>query len=66
MKKILAMLLAVTMILTATVAYAASFPDMEEERWDWARSTVEELAEIGIVKGYSDGTYKPDNSVTNQ
>lgn len=33
---------------------------------DWARETVDTLAEQGIIKGYSDGTYQPNNSVTNQ
>ncbi len=65
MKKILAMMLALVMVLAVTVQ-AATFPDLEEARWDWARETVEELAGIGIVKGYSDGTYKPENSVTKE
>lgn len=42
------------------------FSDMAGANWDWARETVDTLAEQGIIKGYSDGTYQPNNSVTNQ
>ena len=66
MKKTLAMVLALVMMCTVTFVSAASFPDLKEARWDWARDTVEALTELGIVKGYSDGTYKPENSVTNE
>ena len=65
MKKVLLAMLAMLMAF-AVVAQAASFPDMEDARWDWARETVEELVGEGIIKGYSDGTYKPENSVTNE
>ncbi len=65
MKKILAMVLALVMVCAATVS-AAAFPDMQDTRWDWARETVEKLVNTGIIKGYSDGTYKPENNVTNE
>lgn len=31
---------------------------------DWNRSAINHLQEEGIVKGYSDGEFKPENSVT--
>lgn len=65
MKKVLAVMLA-ALTAFSVVAQAASFPDMEDARWDWARETVEELVGKGIIKGYNDGTYKPENSVTNE
>ncbi|MBE7026816.1 MAG: S-layer homology domain-containing protein [Ruminococcaceae bacterium] len=67
MKKLIALSLACIMMLTmCTGVFAASFSDLVDARWDWARDTVLELAEKGIVKGYSDGTYQPANSITNQ
>lgn len=67
MKKAVALFTALTLMLTCCVfASAAGFSDLSGSNWDWARDTVNELAEQGIVKGYSDGTYQPNNSVTRQ
>lgn len=67
MKKIIATITAAVLVLTmCTTALASSFADLNDARWDWARDTIVELAQKGIVKGYSDGTYQPVNSVTNQ
>ena len=67
MKKTVALVTACVLMLTCCMfAGAASFSDMEGANWDWARDTVNELADKGIIKGYSDGTYQPNNSVTNQ
>ena len=67
MKKTLALFMACAIMLTSCIAVgAASFSDMAGANWDWARDTVNELADQGIIKGYSDGTYQPNNSVTNQ
>lgn len=67
MKKTLALFMACAMMLSCAIAAgAASFSDMAGANWDWARDTVYELADQGIIRGYSDGTYQPNNSVTNQ
>lgn len=67
MKKLIALITACALMLTmCTGVFAASFPDLEASSWDWARETVYELADKGIVKGYSDGTYQPSNSITKQ
>lgn len=67
MKKLIAAFLSCAILWSCTIgAMAASFPDMADTAWDWARDTVDSLVEQGIIKGYSDGTYQPNNSVTNQ
>lgn len=69
MKKILSALLACSILLAATctgVFGAAEFPDLQGAQWDWARGTIMSLADQQIIKGYSDGTFKPDNNVTNE
>ena len=50
-------------ILAIPVAFAAgiAFSDISEN--DWYSNSVQHLAELGIVEGYSDGTYKPNNNV---
>lgn len=72
MKKILkvaaSMLLAVAM---TTPAFAAptetnteKFSDINTENFAWAKPYINEMAEKGLIAGYSDGTFKPDNDVT--
>ncbi len=39
----------------------SKFPDTNGH---WAEKHIDKLAEYGIVNGYSDGTFKPDNPVT--
>ena len=33
---------------------------------DWGNKTIEGLAEFGIIKGYEDGTFRPDNTITRE
>ncbi len=63
MKKFIALLLALTLVLSSTVALAA-FPDLEEERWDWARTEIDEMTDKGIIAGYPDGNFGPADGVT--
>mgnify|MGYP003817394495 CR=1 FL=1 len=43
------------------VPKAARFKDMEKH---WAKGTIELLAGLGLLYGYPDGTFQPDQSVT--
>jgi hypothetical protein len=38
------------------------FKDVPETHW--AYEAIEELSEMGIINGYEDGTFKPDEAVT--
>lgn len=58
MKKMLSFLLAVTMMFSLTT-YAAS-----DISGHWAESIVEKWIEAGKIKGYEDGSFKPDNNMT--
>lgn len=42
-------------------SYGASFSDIDEH---WAKSYILDAAEKGIISGYPDGTFLPDNPVT--
>lgn len=46
----------------ATVS-AASFPDIEK-RHSWAEDAIDDMVSRGILKGYTDGTFKPDKAVS--
>jgi hypothetical protein len=61
-KKILAVALAAAMILgLASVAFAASFSDtVDHER----ETAIKQLAGLGLLDGYPDGTFRPENPIT--
>lgn len=61
MKRLIATALAAAMIFgLVSVGLAASFPDVEE--YDFAQEVLR-LADLGIIDGYDDGTFKPENLV---
>jgi len=67
MKKFTAVLLICAVLSScAIVTSAAGFPDVQSSNWDWARTTIEKLTDLKILKGYEDGTFRPDRSVTNE
>lgn len=58
---------AAVMLLSAAApifAAAPAFSDISEPKYEWAAGYIEDMADRGFISGYSDGTYKPDNSVT--
>lgn len=53
--------------MPATFGFAeenVSFSDISEDRYKWAAGYIEDMTERGFIKGYEDGTYRPDNSIT--
>lgn len=60
MKRIIA-LLAVFMIMIP-VAVNAAFTDVANDHW--AKTYIDELSQKGIINGYTDGTFKPNNTLT--
>ncbi len=66
MKKVLALLVSVVLILGAfSSVSAASFSDVTKS-YDWAQEAIETLAEKKVITGYPDGTFKPGNNITKQ
>ena len=63
MKKVLSLVLTLSLVLgTFSMAFAATtFGDVKGENCEDA---VNVLTELGVVTGYEDGTYKPENIVT--
>lgn len=61
-KRILSFLLAITLVVSlAMPAYAASYTDLTGH---WAKTYMESLSDKGLLSGYSDGTMKPDKTLT--
>jgi len=62
MRKVLSFVLVLSLVLGSFgMAFAAPMSDVAGEDFEDA---VNVLTELGVVKGYPDGTYKPDNIVT--
>ena len=61
MKKILALVLALTLVL-GTFSFAAAAP--EDVVGTDCENAVARLVALGIISGYPDGTYRPDQPVT--
>lgn len=63
--KLLSILMAVLMVMSIpTFAGASAFNDVPAERYSWAVEAIDNMAASGIIKGYEDGTFKPENTVT--
>ena len=53
--------LAMIMILS-TFSFAVSFSDLSSSHWCY--QTIHQFIEKGIISGYEDGTFRPDNVIT--
>ncbi len=61
LKKVIALVCVFALMLT-TVAFGATYSDVAEDSAYY--EAVETLNKLGIVTGYEDGTYKPEDGVT--
>ena len=61
MKNMLKVMLASLMVMTAT-GCAFAFPDVSSDYW--AAKQINELNAKGVIVGYPDGTFQPDENVT--
>ena len=63
MKRQFAVMLASTAVLGITTAFAANpFSDVTPD--SWAYQSVSQLASVGIINGYPDGTFKGQKEIT--
>lgn len=65
MKKVLSLILAVTMLLSMSAIAGAAFADVDS-RFAWAEDAINSLSEKGIITGYQDGTFKPGKAISRQ
>jgi len=64
-KKILSGILCASLLFSTAAAAKITFSDVENEPTvSWAKAYINEMAELGYIKGYEDGTFKPNNSIS--
>ena len=66
MKKMIGLLVAASLSLSVlpSVFAESQFTDMDDPTAAWAVEYIEEMAELGFITGYEDGTFQPHKSVT--
>ncbi len=65
-KSFLSVIIAISLIVTCfvpSVGAANKFTDVDSQTLKWAADEINEMAELGFIKGYSDGTFKPNKSI---
>ena len=62
MKKVLALILAIMTFMVMIPAAAVNFTDINSAHW--AYSAINELVGKGTIGGYTDGSFKPENTAT--
>ncbi|MCC3374112.1 S-layer homology domain-containing protein [Cohnella sp. REN36] len=61
-KRLVSLVLAIAVVMSYAVsAFAAAPTDVAGNK---NQSAIEELVALGIINGYTDGTFKPDNKIT--
>lgn len=59
-----ALLLALSCIPAVPAFAEYSFSDISDKKYEWAVGYIENMADMNLISGYEDGTYRPDNSIT--
>ena len=62
MKRVLLIFLCISILICCTSVYALTFSDLTEEHW--AYNSIMDLTNDGIINGYTDGTFRPQNTIT--
>jgi hypothetical protein len=62
LKKVISAAAALAVSASSIAAFAASYPDVADTA-SYAQA-VEELSTLGVINGYDDGTFGPDNNIT--
>lgn len=64
-KKFLSGILSAVMLFSTVSVAAATFSDVENDPTvAWAKPYITEMSEKGYIKGYEDGTFKPNNTIS--
>lgn len=65
-KSILSLLVAMIFLCSSVFSYAAGFTDLKDSKGKahWSAVYINDISAKGLVSGYSDGTFRPNSSVS--
>ncbi len=64
-KKLLSGILCIVFLLSTLSASALTFSDVENDHTvEWAKPYINAMADAGYLKGYEDGTFRPNNTIS--
>lgn len=63
-KKVIAMLLAVSMVCVNISVFASQTGFKDVNQSDWYYQTVTNMVNQGLINGYEDGTFKPQQQIS--
>lgn len=58
--------LALSTVLITNISFAENFNNKDIELNDWYYNPIKNLYDRGIIKGYDNGNFKPNNSITRE
>ena len=65
--RFLSVIIAISLVFScmAFPAFGANvFPDVLSPDHDWAADQISEMTSLGIIKGYTDGSFRPDKAIS--
>jgi hypothetical protein len=62
MSKNVIALIIIALFISVSCSFAKTFSDVDANHW--ANQYIDSLSNSGVINGYEDGTYRPQNSVT--
>ncbi len=64
LKKSLALLIALTMVLSTFAITTVSAKNFGDTSGYWAETLIDKWSDNGVINGYADGMFRPDDSIT--
>lgn len=61
-RQMTSLLSALLMLFSGTICYGQSFSDIRPS--DWYAKPIQASVDKGIIKGYADGTFKPEGTIS--
>jgi hypothetical protein len=64
MKKLMILVLTVTILLSHVTVVSGSTINLKDIKGHWGEAIIQRLVDQGVVNGYTDGTFKPNNTIS--
>ncbi len=62
-KRLISTILCLILVLAQMSVFASSFTDVDPVKYSWADAQITEMAKMGIINGYDEHTFAPEDAV---